>query len=49
MNAVLDFIRGAAPWAIIGALEVIFIVKSVAKEQESKKLDERHSTGGKQA
>lgn len=49
MNAVLDFIRGAAPWAIIGVLEAIFVVKSVAKEQDSKKLDKRRSTGGKQA
>ena len=49
MNAVLDFIRGAAPWVAIGVIEVIFIVKSVAKEQKSKKADEQNNAGGMQA
>ena len=43
MNAVLDFIRGFASWVAIGILEVIFIVKSIAKEQKSKK---HHNPGG---
>ena len=45
MNAVLDFIRGAAPWVVIGALEVIFVVKSAAKEQKSEKPDEHPNIG----
>lgn len=49
MNAVLDFIRGAAPWVVRGALEVLFIVKSGTKERKSKKPEERHSAGGGQA
>ena len=49
MSAVSDFIRGAAPWAAIGILEVIFIVKSVAEEQKNKKSDEQHNAGGIQA
>lgn len=49
MNAVLDFIRGAAPWVPLGLLAVLFAVRSAAMDQESKTADERRSAGGEQA
>lgn len=46
MNAVSDFIRGTAPWAAIGILEVIFTVRIAAKEQKIKKSNKHHNSGG---
>ncbi len=40
MNAVLDFIRGAAPWVPMGLLLTVFAVRSAAKDKKDKKPDE---------
>lgn len=39
MNAVLDFIRGVAPWVPLGLLLTIFAVRSAAKDKKGKKPD----------
>lgn len=49
MNAVLDFIRAAAPWIVIGVFMAVFVVINAAKNQENKYSDKQHNAGGKQA
>lgn len=42
MNAVLDFIRGIAPWVIPAILLVISAVRAAAKDKKDSASDEKH-------
>ena len=42
MRAVLDFMRGFAPWVIPAILLIIIAVKAVAKDKKDSASDEKH-------
>lgn len=46
MNAILDFIRAAAPWVAMGLLLIIFCVRGAAKNKNGKKQDDNYGTEG---
>ena len=42
MRAVLDFMRGFAPWVIPAILLVLFAVKAAAKDKKDSASSEKH-------
>lgn len=42
MNAVLDFIRGIAPWVIPAILLVLFAISADAKNKKDSESSEKH-------
>ena len=42
MRAVLDFMRGFAPWVIPAILLIIIAVKAAAKDKKDSASDEKH-------
>lgn len=42
MNAILDFMRGIAPWVIPAILLVIFAVRAAAKDKKDSASDKEH-------
>lgn len=42
MNAIFDFIRGLAPWALPGLLLTIFAVRVAAKDKKDKTSDKKY-------
>ena len=46
MNAVFDFIRGAAPWLTTGIVIAIFAARGVSREKNNNKSEDNYSTEG---
>lgn len=42
MNAILDFMRGIAPWVIPAILLVLFAISAAAKDKKDSASDKKH-------